>query len=82
MPLGAGGIPSKWNFPRILLSLVNYLSPSNTWINTPGWLSEYVVKVYYFLVGIVVFLGIKTVIISPAVSNPKLKGVTSKSNKS
>ena len=29
-PLGAGGIPSKLNLPKILLSLVNYLSPSYT----------------------------------------------------
>jgi hypothetical protein len=29
-PLGAGGIPSKWNFPSKLLSLVIDLSPSNT----------------------------------------------------
>jgi hypothetical protein len=27
-PLGAGGIPSRLNFPRQLLSLVIYLSPS------------------------------------------------------
>jgi len=29
-PLGPGGIPSKLNLPKRLLSLVNYLSPSNT----------------------------------------------------
>jgi len=29
-PLGAGAIPSKLNYPRLLLSFVNYLSPSNT----------------------------------------------------
>ena len=38
-PLGAGGIPSKLNLPRMLLSLVSCLYPSNTWIKTPGWLS-------------------------------------------
>jgi len=38
------------------------------------------VKVYYFLVGIVVFLGIKTVITPPAVSIPNESGATS-SNK-
>jgi hypothetical protein len=41
-----------------------------------------VVKVYDFLVGIVVFLGIKTVITPPAVSIPKLKGATSRSKRS
>jgi hypothetical protein len=35
-PLGAGGTPSKLNFPKLLLSLVIYLSPSKTYINTPG----------------------------------------------
>jgi len=35
------------------------------------------VNVYDFLVGMVVFLGINTVITPPAVSIPKLNGVTS-----
>ena len=39
-PLGAGGIPDNSNYPSKLLSLVNDLSPSNNWIDTPGWLSE------------------------------------------
>jgi len=38
-PLGAGGIPSRLNFPKRWLSLVIPLSPSKTWIKTPGWLS-------------------------------------------
>ena len=38
-PRGAGGIPSKWNFPNMLLSFVIARSPSKTWISTPGWLS-------------------------------------------
>jgi len=29
-PLGAGGTPSKLNLPKLLLSLVIYLSPSKT----------------------------------------------------
>jgi len=37
-----------------------------------------VVKIYDFFVGIVVFLGIKTVITPPAVSIPRESGVTSK----
>jgi len=40
------------------------------------------VKIYDFFVGIVVFLGIKTVITPPAVSIPRLNGVTSRSSKS
>jgi len=40
------------------------------------------VKTYDFLVGIVVFLAIKTVITPPAVSIPRDNGVTSRSNKS
>ena len=39
-PLGAGGMPVSSNFPRRLLSLVIALSPSYTWMSTPGWLSE------------------------------------------
>lgn len=38
-PLGAGGIPSRLNYPNLWLSLVIYLSPSYTQINTPGQLS-------------------------------------------
>ena len=76
-PLGIGGIPSKLNLPNKWLSLVNCLSPSYTWTKTPGWLSEYVENICVFLQGIVLFLGIKTVITPPTVSIPKDKGVTS-----
>ena len=64
------------------MSFVIRLSPSNTWIKTPGWLSAYVENVWLFLVGTVVFLSIKLVIIPPAVSMPNDKGVTSNNNKS
>jgi len=37
------------------------------------------VKIYDFLVGTVVFLGIRTVITPPAVSIPKDNGATSRS---
>lgn len=79
-PRGAGGIPSKLNFPNWLQSLVNCLSPSNTWIQTPGWLSTYVVNVCTFFVGIVVFRGTIDVITPPAVSIPMVKGATSINN--
>jgi hypothetical protein len=40
------------------------------------------VKIYYFLVGIQVFLSIREVIIPPAVSIPRESGTTSKSKRS
>ena len=70
-------MPSKLNLPNKLLSLVICLYPSKTWIKTPGWLSAYFVNICDFFVGIVVFLGIKTVITPPAVSIPRDSGVTS-----
>ncbi|CAA6656821.1 unnamed protein product [Spirodela intermedia] len=63
---GAGGMPDSSNLPSRLLSLVRVRSPSYTWMSTPGWLSEYVEKTCSFFVGIVVFLGISTVITPPA----------------
>lgn len=51
-------------------------------MSTPGWLSEYVVKVWVCLVGMVVLRLIRTVITPPAVSIPRDRGVTSRSNKS
>jgi len=38
-PLGAGGMPSRLNYPSMWLSLVMGLSPSKTLMRTPGWLS-------------------------------------------
>ena len=49
-------MPDSSNLPSMLLSLVRDLSPSYTWMSTPGWLSEYVENTCSFLVGIVVFL--------------------------
>ncbi len=45
---------------------------------TAVWLSSAVLKVWLFLVGIVVFLGINGVRMPPSVSMPNVKGVTSK----
>mmetsp|Transcript_149427 Transcript_149427/g.362933 ORF Transcript_149427/g.362933 Transcript_149427/m.362933 type:complete len:229 (-) Transcript_149427:352-1038(-) len=81
-PRGIGGMPSRWNLPSRLLSLVMDRSPSNTWINTPGWLSEYVLNVWLFFVGTVVLRGMSTVITPPAVSRPMESGATSSSSKS
>ena len=52
-------------------------SPCNTWISTAGWLSAAVENTCDLEVGIVVFLGINTVITDPIVSIPNDNGVTS-----
>ena len=36
IPLGDGGIPSKWKRPIVLLSFAIGLSPCKTWISTEG----------------------------------------------
>ena len=82
VPLGAGGMPSKWNLPIVLLSLDIALSPCKTWISTEGWLSAAVEKICDFFAGIVVFDSISFVITPPIVSIPNESGVTSKSNTS
>jgi len=66
----------------LLLSFVRERSPSNTWIVTAGWLSEYVENVCDFFVGTVVLRGMSTVITSPAVSRPSESGVTSRRRRS
>ena len=47
------------------------------WISTAGWLSAAVENIWLLLVGIVVFLSIRTVLTPPNVSIPKDNGVTS-----
>ena len=76
-PRGAGGMPSKWKRPIVLLSAAIVRSPCNTWISTLGWLSAAVEKTCDFFVGIVVFASINFVITFPIVSIPKERGVTS-----
>lgn len=49
---------------------------------TVGWLSEAVEKIWDFLVGTTVFLGISLVITPPTVSMPRVKGHTSRSTRS
>ena len=44
-PLIAGGIPSRRNCPRDLLSLANCLSPCTTLMSTAVWLSAAVEKI-------------------------------------
>ena len=82
IPLGDGGIPSKWKRPIVLLSFAIGLSPCKTWISTEGWLSAAVEKTWDFFVGIVVLDSINFVITLPIVSIPSDKGVTSRSNTS
>ncbi len=82
IPRGAGGIPSRWNFPIVLLSAAILRSPCSTWISTVGWLSEAVLKISLFFVGIVVLRSISGVITPPSVSIPSVSGVTSSSRTS
>ena len=77
-PLLAGRIPSRRNWPRVLLSRANSRSPCTTWISTASWLSAAVEKIWLFLVGMVVFLSISLVAIPPMVSMDRDSGVTSR----
>ena len=74
-------MPSRWNIPRVLLSLANSLSPWRTWTSTEVWLSAAVEKIWLFLVGMVVFLSMITVFTPPMVSIPSERGVTSRRSK-
>ena len=82
IPLAAGGIPTRSNWPNNLLSDAISLSPWKTLIVTALWLSSAVEKIWLFFVGIVVFLSIKRVKTPPNVSIPKERGVTSRSKTS
>ena len=82
MPRGAGGMPSRLNWPRLLLPPARSRSPCSTWIVTAGWLSSAVENVCVALVGIVVFFWMSLVITPPSVSMPSDSGVTSSSSTS
>ena len=77
MPRGAGGMPTSWNFPSVLLNPAISDSPWSTCTSTDGWLSSAVVNVSDFLVGMVVLRSISFVITPPLVSMPRESGVTS-----
>ena len=81
-PRGAGGICSRLNWPRILLSAAISRSPWKTRIVTAFWLSSAVEKIWLFLVGIVVLRSISRVKTPPSVSMPSDSGVTSSSTTS
>ena len=57
-PRGAGGMPTRWKTPIVLLSRAISRSPWSTLISTDVWLSPAVEKVSLFLVGIVVLRSI------------------------
>src|SRR3989440_4571725 len=81
-PRGAGGIPVSWNLPMVRLSTAIWRSPWSTWISTVVCVSSAVEKISDFLVGIVVFRGMSTVVTPPSVSMPSDSGVTSSSSTS
>ena len=78
-PLGDGGMPIRWNRPRLTLSTAIGLSPWSTWISTLVWPSAAVEKTSLLRVGIVVFLSISLWKTLPRVSTPRDRGVTSSS---
>mmetsp|Transcript_14961 Transcript_14961/g.25489 ORF Transcript_14961/g.25489 Transcript_14961/m.25489 type:complete len:305 (-) Transcript_14961:866-1780(-) len=82
MPRGAGGMPTRSNWPSSLLSAAISRSPCSTLRPTWVWLSAAVEKVCDFFVGIVVLREISLVITPPSVSMPRDSGVTSSSRMS
>src|SRR5204863_34369 len=70
MPRGAGGMPTSWNLPSVLLYVAISDSPWSTCTSTDGWLSSAVVNVSDFFVGIVVLRSMSFVMTPPLVSMP------------
>ena len=81
-PRGAGGMPTRSNWPSILLSAAISRSPWNTRMVTAFWLSSAVENTWLFLVGIVVLRSMRRVNTPPSVSMPSDSGVTSSSSTS
>ena len=81
-PRGAGGMPTRSNWPSSLLSAAISRSPWKTRMVTAAWLSSAVEKTWLFLVGIVVLRSISRVNTPPSVSMPSDSGVTSSSSTS
>mmetsp|Transcript_16022 Transcript_16022/g.38271 ORF Transcript_16022/g.38271 Transcript_16022/m.38271 type:complete len:305 (+) Transcript_16022:379-1293(+) len=82
MPRGAGGMPTRSNWPSILLSAAISRSPCSTLMPTWVWLSAAVEKVCDFFVGMVVLREMSLVMTPPSVSMPRESGVTSSSRMS
>mmetsp|Transcript_6438 Transcript_6438/g.22065 ORF Transcript_6438/g.22065 Transcript_6438/m.22065 type:complete len:319 (+) Transcript_6438:479-1435(+) len=78
VPRGAGGMPTRSNWPSCLLSAASSRSPWSTLIWTWGWLSAAVEKVWAFFVGMVVLRLMRRVNMPPSVSMPSDSGVTSR----
>src|SRR5262249_47873243 len=81
-PRGAGGIPTRSNCPRSLLSAAISRSPWKTRMVTADWLSAAVEKTWLLRVGMVVFFSMSFVNTPPSVSMPSESGVTSSSRTS
>ena len=81
-PRGAGGMPTRSNWPSALLSAAISRSPWKTRMVTADWVSSAVEKTWLFLVGIVVLRSIRRVNTPPSVSMPSDSGVTSSSSTS
>mmetsp|Transcript_39551 Transcript_39551/g.117639 ORF Transcript_39551/g.117639 Transcript_39551/m.117639 type:complete len:263 (+) Transcript_39551:601-1389(+) len=81
-PRGLGGMPTRSNCPRFLLSAAISRSPWKTLMPTCVWLSAAVENVWLFLVGMVVLRLIMRVKTPPSVSMPSDSGVTSSSRMS
>ena len=82
MPRGAGGMPTRSNWPSSLLSEAISRSPWKTRIVTAVWLSSAVEKTWLFFAGIVVLRSMSRVNTPPSVSMPSDSGVTSRSSTS
>ena len=63
MPRGAGGMPTSWNVPSVLLRYAMSDSPWSTLISTDDWLSSAVVNTSDRFVGIVVLRSMSLVMI-------------------
>ena len=81
-PRGAGGMPSRLNWPSSRLSADISRSPWNTRTVTAVWLSSAVLKTCFRSAGIVVLRSTSLVITPPKVSMPRESGVTSSSRMS
>mmetsp|Transcript_60301 Transcript_60301/g.123905 ORF Transcript_60301/g.123905 Transcript_60301/m.123905 type:complete len:220 (-) Transcript_60301:99-758(-) len=82
VPRGAGGMLVMSNWPSLWQSFTIARSPSYTAMFTTAWLSEVVVKLSVFLVGITVLRSISFVSTPPSVSMPRVSGVTSRRRRS
>ena len=81
-PRGAGGKPSRLNWPSRRLSAAICRSPWRTFTVTAVWLSSAVLKICFRSVGMVVLRSTSRVIMPPRVSMPSDSGVTSRSSTS